>query len=135
MVLDIRLKAYVMVMDAQVVIVMLEGFDHCAVLMKIKMTDRWKFRKRMEDEGKRLTIERLRGEGIREEYKQEMTEVLKGRMCLEMKRWKEYFEKWMNIKSEGKAIVMCLEMIGRRVVEREGMKREEVMKAVGNFKY
>ncbi len=51
-------------------------------------------------------------------------------------RWMEYFENLMNVKSEGEAIVMCMGMIGSggRLHEQKKIKREEVLKAIGNLK-
>ena len=50
-------------------------------------------------------------------------------------KWIEY-EKSMNIKSASRAIVTCMGMIGggRKMHEREVIKRKKVMKAIGNLK-
>ncbi len=55
---------------------MFQGSDHYAVLMKMKVKDKWMFRKRMNGERKRLRVEKFRDEGIREVYMQRVTEAL-----------------------------------------------------------
>jgi len=63
-----------------------------------------------------------------------------GRMLREnddvKRRWSEYFEELMNVNSQGKAIVTCMGMKegGGRVYEQSDIKREEVVKAIGDLK-
>ena len=52
------------------------------------------------------------------------------------RRWSEYFEELMNVNSQGKAIVTCMGMKegGGRVYEQSDIKREEIVKAIGDLK-
>ena len=52
------------------------------------------------------------------------------------RRWKDYFEDLMNVKSVGEAKVTSMGMDGgrNRVGEQEGIRREEVIKAIANLK-
>ncbi len=87
---------------------------------------------------KEVQDERERGVNVSNE-KNEVKDV-DGRILREKEavkgRWMKYFEKLMNIKSEGEAIVMCMGMIGGggEMHEQEKIKREEVMKTNGNLK-
>ena len=53
------------VMDIKVIF---EGFDHYGALMKMEMSDSWKFRKIVNGGRKSLWLERFRDEGIKEDY-------------------------------------------------------------------
>ncbi len=108
------------VMDAKVVRGMFEGSDHYALHMKVKMGDKWKFRKRMNGERKRLRVERFRDKGIKEEYKRRVTEVLNGeRENGNGNANVEDFETFINV-----LLGVKEEVVGMKVVKlgkREGM--------------
>jgi len=62
-----------------------------------------------------------------------------GRMLREndvKRRWSEYFEELMNVNNQGKTIVTCMGMKEGegRVYEQSDIKREEVVKAIGDLK-
>ena len=64
------------VTDAKVVRGMFDCSDHFAVLMKLKMRDKWIFGRVEKGERRRLRSERFREREVREEYKNVLTEEL-----------------------------------------------------------
>ncbi len=68
------------VLDAKVVRGALEGSDHYAVVVKIMLRDKWEFCRKTgkEKKSKVLAKERLGREEVREEYKEKLSERLRG---------------------------------------------------------
>ncbi len=68
------------VLDAKVVRGALEGSDHYAVVVKIMLRDKWEFYKKTgkEKRSKVLAKERLGKEEVREEYREDLSERLRG---------------------------------------------------------
>ncbi len=74
------------VCDAKVVRGMFDGSDHLAVLVKLKMKEKWVYEKKGGVKKEIVKIEELQEKEIKDEYKREMAEALSEKW----KRVKEY---------------------------------------------
>lgn len=101
-------------LDVRVVRGIFEGLDHYAVLIRMKMNDKWKFKKRVEGVTKRLRLERFMDEGLIEEYREAMIEVLndKGGMWLSNSNAEEVFHTLKNV-----LLSVTEEIVGMKVVK------------------
>ena len=130
MAVDSRLKSDIV--DTKVVRGMFDGSDHFAVLLKMKTCDKWEFKKERREENTRLRLERFREEGVREEYRNRLTEALENE--------RESINEDANVEDtfdRFKAVVLRVteEVVGTKVVKM-GRKKgkpwwtEEVKEAV-----
>ncbi|WP_435326057.1 hypothetical protein, partial [Klebsiella pneumoniae] len=69
------------------------------------------------------------------EVKDENGRILKEKGAVKG-RWKEYFEKLMNVKNKDEAIVICMGIArwGGATQDQEQISREEVVKAINSLK-
>ena len=110
------------VMDAKVEKGMFDCLDHFAELIKLKDKDKWIFGRVKKGERRRLRIEWLWEKGIREEYKNELTKVLRVKMgdTVWKKMWGEVYGLIEN----------CMLGVAESGRDKGGKKREEETECV-----